>query len=176
MDYPRSGMSFRADLIWIRGFQRPAVIWVMFLKDVTTSSPPDPSWGQEVLMCAEPGVLSSLATGVLCPSSTTALSLLGCMGLHLTSAPLPPRQNTSRIIKAEVRGGSTASYITGIARMENMADTPRLIGFRRLSQKLSPVPSNRTFHDKENVLYLFFPRGSHKPRVAIERLKSGEHN
>lgn len=54
-----------------------------------------------------------------------------------------------------------------------MADTPPLMGFRQLSRKWSPLPSNRIFRDKENVLYLLCPRGSHKPRVAVERLKSG---
>lgn len=45
--------------------------------------------------------------------------------------------------------------------------------FHQLSLKSSPVPSNGTSRDEEDVPYLLCPIGSRKPCVAIEQLKRG---
>ena len=70
----------RRSYLDLRGSGNAAAVWVMCLKDFTTSSPQISLGSQEALMCAEPGVLWSLAAGLLPSNSMTTLSWLSCVG------------------------------------------------------------------------------------------------
>lgn len=68
----------RRSYLDLRGSGNAAAVWVMCLKDFTTSSPQVSLGSQEALMCAKPGILWSPAAGLLPSNSMTSLTCLSC--------------------------------------------------------------------------------------------------